>query len=80
LKKLTEAQARRLVETIRKVNSSDAAYQHMLDTIADDIEERFRNRTFDTQSRMVTGIARFVRQWNPSNAERQRPDGARRTP
>ena len=63
----TEKQAGRLAETIRKANSSDSAYQHMLDTIADDIEERFRNRTFDSQSRMVTGIARFVRQWNPSN-------------
>jgi len=39
-----------------------------LDAIADAIDERFRHRTFDTQSRMVAGIARFVRQWNPSNA------------
>ena len=69
MKKPTEKQASYLAETIRKANSSDSAYQHMLDTIADDIEERFRNRTFDAQSRMVTGIARFVRQWNPSNRE-----------
>ena len=57
MKRPTEKQARRLVETIRRANSSESAYQHMLDTIADDIEATF--------GPIMREIADFVRQWTP---------------
>ena len=46
-----------LVEKIRKSHASDIAYQHLLDTIADDVL-----RKFGTAS---TGIVEFIREWRP---------------
>jgi len=65
-KRPTEPELGNLIEAIRKANSSDSAYQHMLDTIAGDVETRF-GRPGDDQRRMVlvSGIVRFIRNWTP---------------
>jgi len=64
----TQKQAQHLVEAIRKANSSDAAYQHMLDTIADDIDAEFRGETV-----CASRVSEFVRKWSPSNGQAYRP-------
>ena len=64
MKRPTEKQARRLVEVLRNANSSDSAYQHMLDTIADDIDAEFCGEKV-----CAFRVSEFVRKWSPSNAE-----------
>ena len=48
------------VEATRKAHSPDSAYQHMLDTIANDIDREFcRKRVCSFR------VSNFVRRWNP---------------
>ena len=53
-----------VIERVRKANSSDCAYQHLLDSVADSIMRRFGS-PWDQPS--VRDIANYVRKWEPDN-------------
>jgi|1_EtaG_2_1085319.scaffolds.fasta_scaffold05928_1 hypothetical protein len=58
---MTEKEAGRFVEKVRKLYSSDEGHQHLLDTIADDIAEEFGTDVITC----APAITAFVRQWKP---------------
>jgi len=62
--KPTECQLDHLAEKVRLVGSDDGAYQHLLDTLAADLEEEYR-RNLGYLPFRVQKIADFVRKWRP---------------
>lgn len=59
----------RVVEFVRKAHSSDSAYQHLLDTIADDVNKKFgaglyfeSGHTLD----LVNDIVKYIKTWDPA--------------
>ncbi len=55
----TPEQLDRFVEGVRMVNSSDSAYQHMLDLIARDVRRRFCH----AEHVSVEDAAKYVEGW-----------------
>ena len=49
----------RVVERMRRINSSESAYQHLLDTLADDITGAFPEQASRRE------ITAFIRAWKP---------------
>ena len=54
----------RFIEKMRKAYSPDSVYQHLLDTIADSIEEEFGPVEVNAEVR-VSEITAFIRRWRP---------------
>ena len=61
---LSKSDIDHLIEKVRKVNSNTEAYDHFLNTIADDIEKEFDNDKFDIKEKIVVDkIVNFVKNW-----------------
>ena len=64
MKERTEKELAHFVERIRLSGSRDSAYQHLLDTLAADIEKEFESNEHIAPHK---AIADFVRNWWPGS-------------
>ena len=52
------------VEQIRLMHSSDSAYQHLLDTIADDVKDAFADEK-EKDTVCLDDVIDYIRRWRP---------------
>lgn len=64
MKKLSKEQLDHFVEKIRELNSSDCAYQHLLDTIAADVRKKFDEDWIYDRLNIIQ-ITEFIKSWRP---------------